>query len=125
MNTTGTRYRTLKSIFHERGKAAVQAELQARRSGHSTYLLNEFTVGEHPLFYLADRTALAAFERIMRRERHIEQLSSQLPSIAMQATYSTWQYAPSWRPTVSKACTPRASLISEALTSGDSRGPPR
>ena len=55
MNTTGTRYRTLKSIFHERGKAAVQAELQARRSGHSTYLLNEFTVGEHPLFYLADR----------------------------------------------------------------------
>ena len=48
MNTTGTRYRTLKSIFHERGKAAAQTELQARRNGHSTYLLNEFTVGEHP-----------------------------------------------------------------------------
>ena len=48
MNTTGTRYRTLKSIFHERGKAAAQTELQARRNGHSTYLLNDFTVGAAP-----------------------------------------------------------------------------
>lgn len=48
MNTTGTRYRTLKSIFHERGKAAAQTELQVRRNGYSTYLLNEFKVGEHP-----------------------------------------------------------------------------
>lgn len=85
MSTSSTRYRTLKSIFHERGKAAAQTELQARRNGHSTYLINEFTVGENPLFYLADRTALASFERIMRRERHIEQLSSQLPSIAMRS----------------------------------------
>lgn len=85
MSAAGHKYRTLKSIFHERGEAAAQAELQARRNGHSTYLLNEFMVGEYPLFYLADRTALASFERIMRRERRIEQLSSHLPGVAMRS----------------------------------------
>lgn len=123
MNTTGTRYRTLKSIFHERGKAAVQAELQARRSGHSTYLLNEFTVGEHPLFYLADRTALAAFERIMRRERHIEQLSSQLPSIAMQSYLLDLAVRSIVASDRIEGVHTTRQLISEALTSGDSEDP--
>ena len=86
MSAAGHKYRTLKRIFHERDKTAAQTELQARRNGHSTYLLNEFMVGEeHPLFYMADRTALASFERIMKRERHIEQLSSHLPGIAMRS----------------------------------------
>lgn len=48
MSATGHGYRTLKSIFHERGEAAVQEELQVRRNGYSTYLLNDFMVGEHP-----------------------------------------------------------------------------
>lgn len=48
MSAAGHGYRTLKSIFHERGKAAAQTELQARRNGHSTYLLDEFNIGEHP-----------------------------------------------------------------------------
>lgn len=123
MNTTGTRYRTLKSIFHERGKAAAQTELQARRNGHSTYLLNEFTVGEHPLFYLADRTALAAFERIMRRERHIEQLSSQLPSIAMQSYLLDLAVRSIVASDRIEGVHTTRQLISEALTSGDSEDP--
>ena len=123
MNTTGTRYRTLKSIFHERGKAAAQTELQARRNGHSTYLLNEFTVGEHPLFYLADRTALASFERIMRRERHIEQLSSQLPSIAMQSYLLDLAVRSIVASDRIEGVHTTRQLISEALTSGDSEDP--
>lgn len=123
MNTTGTRYRTLKSIFHERGEAAVQEELQARRNGHSTYLLNEFTVGEHPMFYLADRTALVAFERIMRRERHIEQLSSQLPSIAMQSYLLDLAVRSIVASDRIEGVHTTRQLISEALTSGDSEDP--
>ena len=123
MNTAGTRYRTLKSIFHERGKAAAQTELQARRNGHSTYLLNEFTVGEHPLFYLADRTALASFERIMRRERHIEQLSSQLPSIAMQSYLLDLAVRSIVASDRIEGVHTTRQLISEALTSGDSEDP--
>lgn len=123
MNTTGTRYRTLKSIFHERGKAAAQTELQARRNGHSTYLLNEFTVGEHPLFYLADRIALASFERIMRRERHIEQLSSQLPSIAMQSYLLDLAVRSIVASDRIEGVHTTRQLISEALTSGDSEDP--
>ena len=123
MNTTGTRYRTLKSLFHERGEAAVQEELQARRNGHSTYLLNEFTVGEHPLFYLADRTALASFERIMRRERHIEQLSSQLPSIAMQSYLLDLAVRSIVASDRIEGVHTTRQLISEALTSGDSEDP--
>ena len=123
MNTTSTRYRTLKSIFHERGKAATQTELQARRNGHSTYLLNEFTVGEHPLFYLADRTALVAFERIMHRERHIEQLSSQLPSIAMQSYLLDLAVRSIVASDRIEGVHTTRQLISEALTSGDSEDP--
>ena len=85
MSATGHKYRTLKRIFHKHDKTTAQTELQARRNGHSTYLLNEFMVGEYPLFYMADRTALASFERIMKRERRIEQLSSHLPGVAMRS----------------------------------------
>jgi bacterial regulatory protein len=123
VNTTNTRYRTLKSIFHERGKAAAQTEMQARRNGHSTYLLNEFNVGEHPLFYLADRTALASFERIMRRERHIEQLSSQLPSIAMQSYLLDLAVRSIVASDRIEGVHTTRQLISEALTSGDSEDP--
>ncbi|QXW97770.1 Fic family protein [Rothia mucilaginosa] len=123
MSAAGHGYRTLKSIFHERGKAAAQTELQARRNGHSTYLLNEFTVGEHPLFYLADRTALASFERIMRRERHIEQLSSQLPSIAMQSYLLDLAVRSIVASDRIEGVHTTRQLISEALTSGDSEDP--
>lgn len=123
MSTSSTRYRTLKSIFHEHGKAAAQTELQARRNGHSTYLLNEFTVGEHPLFYLADRTALASFERIMRRERRIEQLSSQLPSIAMRSYLLDLAVRSIVASDRIEGVHTTRQLISEALTSGDSEDP--
>ena len=85
MSATGHGYRTLKSIFHERNEAAVQAELQSRRHSYCTYLLDGFKVRGHPMFYLADRTVLAHYDRIM-------------------ATYLTWQYAASWPLTTLKVC---------------------
>jgi len=71
MSATGHGYRTLKSIFHERNEAAVQAELQSRRHSYCTYLLDGFKVRGHPMFYLADRTVLAHYDRIMVLERNI------------------------------------------------------
>lgn len=123
MSTTSTRYRTLKSIFHERGKAAAQTELQARRNGYSTYLLDEFKVGEHPLFYLADRTAIASFERIMIREWHIEQLGSQLPSIAMQSYLLDLAVRSIVASDRIEGIYTTRKFISEALTFGDSEDP--
>ena len=123
MSVAGHGYRTLKSIFHERGEAAVQEELQARRNGHSTYLLDEFTVGEHPLFYLADRTVLAHYDRIMVRERNIEQLSSRLPGVAMRSYLSDLAVRSIVATDSIEGVHTTRRLISEALTSGDSEDP--
>ena len=46
------KYRTLKSIFRERGQAAASAELARRLEGYSTYTA-DFMVGDHQLFYVA------------------------------------------------------------------------
>ena len=123
MSVAGHGYRTLKSIFHERGEAAVQEELQAHRNGHSTYLLDEFTVGEHPLFYLADRTVLAHYDRIMVRERNIEQLSSRLPGVAMRSYLSDLAVRSIVATDSIEGVHTTRRLISEALTSGDSEDP--
>lgn len=123
MSVAGHGYRTLKSIFHERGEAAVQAELQARRNGHSTYLLNEFKVGEHPLFYLVDRTVLTHYDRIMVREQTIEQLSSRLPGVAMRSYLSDLAVRSIVATDRIEGVHTTRRLISEALTSGDSEDP--
>ena len=123
MSAAGHGYRTLKSIFHERGKAAAQTELQARRNGHSTYLLDEFAVGEHPLFYLADRTVLAYYERIMVREQNIGQLSSRLPGVAMRSYLSDLAVRSIVATDSIEGVHTTRRLISEALTSGDSEDP--
>ena len=123
MSVAGHGYRTLKSIFHERGEAAVQEELQARRNGHSTYLLDEFAVGEHPLFYLADRTVLAHYDRIMVRERNIEQLSSRLPGVAMRSYLSDLAVRSIVATDSIEGVHTTRRLISEALASGDSEDP--
>ena len=123
MSAAGHGYRTLKSIFHERGKAAAQTELQARRNGHSTYLLDEFAVGEHPLFYLADRTVLAHYDRIMVRERNIEQLSSRLPGVAMRSYLSDLAVRSIVATDSIEGVHTTRRLISEALASGDSEDP--
>jgi len=123
MSVAGHGYRTLKSIFHERGEAAVQEELQVRRNGYSTYLLNEFTVGEHPLFYLVDRTVLAHYDRIMVRERTIEQLSSRLPGVAMRSYLSDLAVRSIVATDSIEGVHTTRRLISDALTSGDSEDP--
>lgn len=123
MSAAGHGYRTLKSIFHERGKAAAQTELQARRNGHSTYLLDEFNIGEHPLFYLADRTVLAYYERIMVREQNIGQLSSRLPGVAMRSYLSDLAVRSIVATDSIEGVHTTRRLISEALTSGDSEDP--
>lgn len=120
MSTSSTRYRTLKSIFHERGKAAVQAELQSRRHSYCTYLLDEFKVRGHPMFYLADRTVLAHYDRIMVRERNIEQLSSRLPGVAMRSYLSDLAVRSIVATDSIEGVHTTRRLISEALTSGDS-----
>ena len=48
------KYRTLKSIFHERGQAAAHAELDRRLEGYSTYTA-DFMVGDHQLFGILGR----------------------------------------------------------------------
>ena len=123
MSVAGHGYRTLKSIFHERGEAAVQEELQVRRNGYSTYLLNDFMVGEHPLFYLVDRTVLAHYDRIMVRERTIEQLSSRLPGVAMRSYLSDLAVRSIVATDSIEGVHTTRRLISEALTSGDSEDP--
>ena len=123
MSAAGHKYRTLKRIFHERDKTAAQTELQARRNGHSTYLLNEFMVGEYPLFYLADRAALDSFESIMKRERRIEQLSSHLPGVAMRSYLSDLAVRSIVATDRIEGVHTTRRLISEALTSGDSEDP--
>jgi bacterial regulatory protein len=123
MSAAGHGYRTLKSIFHERGKAAAQTELQARRNGHSTYLLDEFNIGEHPLFYLADRTVLAYYERIMVREQNIGQLSSRLPGVAMRSYLSDLAVRSIVATDSIEGVHTTRRLISEALASGDSEDP--
>lgn len=123
MSVAGHRYRTLKSIFHERGEAAVQEELQVRRNGYSTYLLNDFMVGEHPLFYLVDRTVLAHYDRIMVRERTIEQLSSRLPGVAMRSYLSDLAVRSIVATDSIEGVHTTRRLISDALTSGDSEDP--
>lgn len=123
MSVAGHGYRTLKSIFHERGEAAVQEELQVRRNGYSTYLLNDFMVGEHPLFYLVDRTVLAHYDRIMVRERTIEQLSSRLPGVAMRSYLSDLAVRSIVATDSIEGVHTTRRLISDALTSGDSEDP--
>ena len=123
MSVAGHGYRTLKSIFHERGDAAVQEELQVRRNGYSTYLLNDFMVGEHPLFYLVDRTVLAHYDRIMVRERTIEQLSSRLPGVAMRSYLSDLAVRSIVATDSIEGVHTTRRLISDALTSGDSEDP--
>ena len=123
MSVAGHGYRTLKSIFHERGEAAVQEELQVRRNGYSTYLLNDFMVGEHPLFYLVDRTVLAHYDRIMVRERTIEQLSSRLPGVAMRSYLSDLAVRSILATDSIEGVHTTRRLISDALTSGDSEDP--
>ena len=123
MSVAGHGYRTLKSIFHERGEAAVQEELQVRRNGYSTYLLNDFMVGEHSLFYLVDRTVLAHYDRIMVRERTIEQLSSRLPGVAMRSYLSDLAVRSIVATDSIEGVHTTRRLISDALTSGDSEDP--
>lgn len=123
MSAAGHGYRTLKSIFHERDEAAVQAELQARRHSYCTYLLNEFKVRGHPMFYLVDRTVLAHYDRIMVRERNIEQLSSRLPGVAMRSYLSDLAVRSIVATDSIEGVHTTRRLISEALTSGDSEDP--
>lgn len=123
MSATGHGYRTLKSIFHERNEAAVQAELQSRRHSYCTYLLDGFKVRGHPMFYLADRTVLAHYDRIMVRERNIEQLSSRLPGVAMRSYLSDLAVRSIVATDSIEGVHTTRRLISEALTSGDSEDP--
>ena len=122
MSAAGHGYRTLKSIFHERGKAAAQTELQARRNA-STYLLDEFQHRGAPLFYLADRTVLAYYERIMVREQNIGQLSSRLPGVAMRSYLSDLAVRSIVATDSIEGVHTTRRLISEALASGDSEDP--
>lgn len=123
MSATGHGYRTLKSIFHEHNEAAVQAELQSRRHSYCTYLLDGFKVRGHPMFYLADRTVLAHYDRIMVRERNIEQLSSRLPGVAMRSYLSDLAVRSIVATDSIEGVHTTRRLISEALTSGDSEDP--
>ena len=123
MSATGHGYRTLKSIFHERNEAAVQAELQSRRHSYCTYLLDGFKVRGHPMFYLADRTVLAHYDRIMVRERNIEQLSFRLPGVAMRSYLSDLAVRSIVATDNIEGVHTTRRLISEALTSGDSEDP--
>lgn len=82
--TTLSTYCTLKSIFHEKGEAAAQAELVVRLNGYSTYS-TAFRVGEHHLFYVATRQIIAAHERILSRERTLAVLLQALPSTALSS----------------------------------------
>ncbi|MBF1736151.1 MAG: hypothetical protein HXP04_06905 [Trueperella pyogenes] len=72
------KYRTLKSIFHERGQAAARAELARRLEGYSTYTA-DFMVGDHQLFYVATTDIVDAQQRILQRERDIDALLRVLP----------------------------------------------
>ena len=123
MSAAGHKYRTLKRIFHEHDKTAAQTELQARRNGHSTYILNEFMVGEYPLFYMADRTALASFERIMKRERHIGQLSARLPRAAMTNYLLDLTVRSIVATDRIEGVHTTRQIISDALATGDSEDP--
>ena len=78
------KYRTLKSIFHERGQAAARAELARRLEGYSTYTA-AFMVGDHQLFYVATTDIVDAQQRILQRERDIDALLRVLPSAASQS----------------------------------------
>ena len=75
------KYRTLKSIFHERGQAAARAELARRLEGYSTYTA-DFMVGDYQLFYVATTDIVDAQQRILQRERDIDALLRVLPSAA-------------------------------------------
>ena len=123
MSGAGNGYRTLKSIFHERGEATAQAELQARRNGYSTYLIDTFKVGNHPLFYLVDRAALASFERIMKRERRIGQLSSRLPRAAMTSYLLDLTVRSIVATDRIEGVHTTRQIISDALATGDSEDP--
>ena len=78
------KYRTLKSIFHERGQAAARAELDRRLEGYSTYTA-DFMVGDHQLFYVATTDIVDAQQRILQHERDIDALLRVLPSAASQS----------------------------------------
>lgn len=69
------KYRTLKSIFRERGQAAASAELARRLEGYSTYTA-DFMVGDHQ----SSSTLLPLTQqRILQRERDIDALLRVLP----------------------------------------------
>ena len=72
------KYRTLKSIFRERGQAAASAELARCLEGYSTYTA-DFMVGGHQLFYVATTDIVDAQQRILQHERDIDALLRVLP----------------------------------------------
>ena len=72
------KYRTLKSIFRERGQAAASTELARRLEGYSTYTA-DVMVGDHQLFYVATTDIVDAQQRILQRERDIDALLRVLP----------------------------------------------
>ena len=73
------KYRTLKSIFRERGQAAASAELARRLEGYSTYTA-DFMVGDHQSSStLPPLTSLMPKQRILQHERDIDALLRVLP----------------------------------------------
>jgi len=75
------------------------------------------------MFYLADRTVLAHYDRIMVRERNIEQLSFRLPGVAMRSYLSDLAVRSIVATDNIEGVHTTRRLISEALTSGDSEDP--
>jgi len=72
------KYRTLKSIFRERGQAAASAELARRLEGLHLHC-GLYGGRSSELFYVATTDIVDAQQRILQRERDIDALLRVLP----------------------------------------------
>lgn len=76
------KYRTLKSIFHEKGQDAARQELEHRKnSGYTT----DFMLGDHELFYVLTSELASLQEQILRQEQTITALAQTIPDIALKS----------------------------------------
>lgn len=81
-------YRTLKSIFHQRGAAGADAEAAARRSSPSA-ISWDFHLGDHQLFCVATPYLAVLTERIMTLNAQAGSIWAAIPPIAQGHYFSS------------------------------------
>lgn len=77
-----TKYRTLKSIFHEQGREAADQEAARRREA---WFETDFRLGDKTLFYAVNRQLLLLQEQVFSNERIIESLAAEIPSAGQRS----------------------------------------